>query len=224
MHIFLLHGDDTEKSYERLTKYVEHAKKRAWEIVHIGDKNTRLPQVYVTTSLFVTDKLVIVDDFDFLNKRDLDWLTAEGEKLGGNLVIYHDATLPKTKLKSVPRLDKEEKFELPVLLWKMIDAFRPGNAKQFLQLMHKVLEKHAPELVFGLLAKKVRDMYWVLVDPSSYPFPPWKKSNLQGEAFRFGKEKLEEIIFEMAEIDVRSKTSDFELKDLLDLLAVRELE
>ena len=38
------------------------------------------------------------------------------------------------------------------------------------------------------------------------------------------KEKLEAIIEEMAEIDVQSKTSDVELRDLLDLLVVKHLQ
>ncbi len=223
MKIFLLHGDDTNKSYARMQKYIEHAKKRGWEVTHITDKNTRVPEVYMTTGLFISDKLVIVDDFDFLNKKDLDWLKADGTNQGGNLVIYNDSTLAKTKIKLIPKLEKEEKFELPVVLWKMVDAFYPGNAKKFLSLMHEVLNNNPPELVFGLLAKQVRDLYWVLVDPGNCPMPEWKQMKLQNTSNKFGREKLERIIEEMAEMDIQSKTSDVELKDLLDLLAVREL-
>ncbi len=224
MKIFLLHGDNTTASYDRLLKYVEHAKKRGWEIVHVSDKNVRLPEVYMNTGLFVSDKLVIVDDYDFLNKRDLKWLDEKGGDQRGNLVIYHDAPLPKTKINAVPKLEKEEKFELPVLLWRMIDNFYPGNAKQFLQLMHEVLKRQPVELVFGLLATQIRNLYWVLVDPISSSMPDWKKSKLQGVAKRFSKETLEWIIEEMAAIDVRSKTTDLELTDLLDFLVVKGLQ
>ncbi len=224
MKIFLLHGDNTTASYDRLLKYVEHAKKRGWEIVHVTDKNVRLPEVYMNTGLFVSDKLVIVDDYDFLNKKDLRWLEEKGGEQGGNLVIYHDALLAKAKINAIPKLEKEEKFELPILLWKMVDSFYPGNTKQFLQLMHQVLERQPVELVFGLLATQIRNLYWVSVDPVNCPMPDWKKGKLQGVAKRFSKEKLEWIINEMAEIDVKSKTTDVELVDLLDLLAVKGLQ
>lgn len=224
MKIFLLHGDNVTASYDRLLKYVEHAKKRGWEIVHVSDKNLRLPEVYMNTGLFVTDKLVIVDDYDFLNKKDLKWLEEKGEEQGGNLVIYHDAPLPKTKIKAVPKLEKEEKFDLPILLWKMVDSFYPGNAKQFLITMHQVLERQPVELVFGLLATQIRNLYWVLVDPANCPMPDWKKGKLSGVAKRFSKEKLESIIEEMAEIDVQAKTTDVSLTDLLDLLVVKGLQ
>ena len=34
MKIIVLHGDDSEKSYTRLTKFIKEAKKRNWEIVN----------------------------------------------------------------------------------------------------------------------------------------------------------------------------------------------
>lgn len=223
MKIFLLHGDNTAASHERLTKYIEHAKKRSWDIVHYSDKSQNLQNLIRSEDLFGNDKLVIVDNFNLLTKMDLEWLETHGGQFNGNLVIYHDAVLPKTKLNSIHGVTKTELFAYPVLLWKMIDAFYPKNAKQFIQLMHQVLEKEAPELVFGLLAKQLRDLYWVLVDPQNCPIPSWKKGKLQGVAKRFSKEKLESIITKMAEIDVQSKTSDVELKDLLDFLVMKEL-
>lgn len=223
MKIFLLHGDNTTASYERLMKYVEHAKKRNWDIIHYSDKSQNLPELIRSDSLFDTDKLVIVDNFELLTKKDLVWLNDESSKLNGNLVIHHNKLLPKTKINAIPKLEKAEIFVYPVLLWRMVDAFYPKNAKNFLTLMHQVLEKEVPELVFGLLAKQARDLYWVLIDPQNCPIPDWKISKLQSVARKFSKEQLETIIQELAEIDVQSKTSDVELKDLLDFLVVKEL-
>lgn len=224
MKIFLLHGDNTSQSHSRLMKYMGSAKKRGWDTITYSDKSQNLPQLMLSDSLFENEKLVIVEGFDLLTKKDLEWLTKKGKEHKGNLVIYHDGVLAKTKIKSIPVLEKTEEFTYPVLLWKMIDGFYLGNVKQFLQIMHSVLEKNAPELVFGLLAKQVRDLCWVLVDPENCPIPSWKKEKLQNVAKKLGKERLEEIISEMAEIDVQSKTTDTELKDLLDLLVVKNLQ
>ncbi len=54
--------------------------------------------------------------------------------------------------------------------------------------------------------------------------PDWKKGKLQTVARKFQKEKLEHIIEELAEIDIQSKTSDTELKDLLDLFVIKHLQ
>jgi len=224
MKLFLLHGDNTTASYERLMKYVEHAKKRNWDIIHYADKLQNLAQLVRSDSLFDTDKLVIVDNFDLLTKKDLEWLNEESGKFNGNVVIHHNKLLPKTKINSIAKLEKVEQFVYPIILWKMVDAFYPKNGKQFIQLMHQVLEKEAVELVFGLLAKQVRDLYWVLADAENCPMPDWKKGKLQTVARKFSKEKLEAIIEEMAEIDIQSKTSDVELRDLLDLLVVKHLQ
>src|SRR5260221_8530486 len=135
MKIFLLHGDNTQASYERLMKYVEHAKKRDWDIIHYADKSQNLAQLVRSDSLFDTDKLVIVDNFDLLTKKDLEWLKNDSAKITGNLVIHHNKLLPKTKINSIPKLEKTEQFVYPVLLWKMVDAFYPKNGKQFIQRM-----------------------------------------------------------------------------------------
>lgn len=224
MKIFLLHGDNVTASYERLLQYVQSAKKRGWEIAHISEKNQRLSEVVISSSLFTNEKLVVVDDFDLLAKKDFEWLTQKYKELEGAVVIYHDALLSRIKVKGIPRIDKEEKFELPVLIWKMIDNFYPGNTKQFLILMHAVFETEPSELVFGILAKHVRDLYWVTVDQRSLHYPSWRKSKLQSIAKKFTQNKLESVIEQMAEIDIVSKTSDTDLKDLLDLLVVRELQ
>src|SRR4029079_9436574 len=202
----------------------EHAKKRSWDIVHYMDKSQNLQTIVRSEDLFGNEKLVIVDSFDLLSKKDLEWMKEHADTFAGNLVIHHTKLLPRTKIKSIPGLTKVEEFTYPVILWKMIDSFYPGNAKNFLTLMHQVIEKEAPELVFGLLAKQVRDLYWVLVDPYNCPIPDWKIAKLQSVAKKFSEEKLEKIIEELAEIDIQSKTSDSELKDLLDLMVVRELQ
>jgi DNA polymerase III delta subunit len=224
MKVFLLHGDNIEKSYDRLLKYTEHAKKRSWEIAHYEEVSQSLPQLMVSTSLFGNEKLVIVHGFDVLKKKDLEWLTKHGNEYDGNIVIFQDSLLPKTKIKNIPFIEKIEEFVYPVLLWKMIENFYPGNRRQFLSLLHTVLEKEPIELVFGLLAKQVKELYWISIAEQTYPGPSWKKGKISMQAKKFSVTQLEEIIYEMAEIDIESKTSDSDMKDLLDLMVMKGLQ
>lgn len=180
MKIIILHGTDTQKSYQRLTKFITVAKKRNWEIVN--DK------IEDTPSLFGNEKLIIIRDYKSLSKTDLK-LT---EKISGYLVIYHKDILPKTFLNSI-KIEKEEKYDLPIILWKFLDTFN-------IDLFHKLLETNAVEYIFAMIAWKLKQKYRTKSTP-----------------------EVGQLIAELAEIDVKSKTSNLDLKFALDLFILKRL-
>lgn len=202
MKIIVVHGDDTEKSYARLTVFVKEAKSRGWEI--INDK------IEETPSLFGTQKLIILRNYQLLDKKQLK-LT---EKIPGTLVIYHQKKLPQTFLKTLPPDTKKELFELPFLLWKFLDSM---NIKTF----QEVIETQPVEMVFAMIAKRLRDLYWVKT--GSPKMSPWQLSKLKKQSDKYNKEKLEEIISDLAKIDIDAKTGKRDLKSCLDLLVIKKL-
>jgi len=212
MKIIVLHGDDTVKSYERLMKFVEAAKKRGWEIVTDEFPNT--------PSLFGTDRLIIYRDFSLLTKRDI----VNFDKFDGTLVIYHDGVLSQTFLKLMPKDFKMEKFDLPKLLFTFLESFYPGNSLRCLKMLHNLAEFQAVELIFFMLARHLRDLYWVSVDTKSVQFPAWRMSKLKSQAEKFGEEKLKQVISKLSDIDIAVKTSKGDLLTELDLLIVKQLE
>lgn len=223
MKIFLLHGDNVNKSYGRLMKYTEHAKKRNWDIVHF-DGNRSLSMAMGTDSLFGGEKLVIIDSFSYLSKEDLEWMKNKRTDFSGNIVVYHDTVLSAVKIKTLPAIDKAEEFSFPVVLWNMIDSLYPGNSRKFLELFHEVTKTEAVELVISIVSKHIRDLYWILSDESSYVSPPWKKKKMINQAKKFSITKLTQLIFGLSVIDISTKTSDDSLSDLLDLFLIKELQ
>ena len=212
MKIIVLHGDDTTKSYDRLTKFIDTAKKRGWEIVTDEFPNT--------PSLFGTDRLIIYRDFSLLTKRDIK----NFDRFTGTLVIYHEGILPQTFLKLMPPDFKMEKFELPKLLFTFLEAFYPGNLERAVKLLHALIESSAIELIFFMLARHLKDLYWVSIDPKTSNYPSWRLGKLKSQAGKFGEEKLTQIISELADIDIVVKTSKADLLTSLDLLIVKQLE
>lgn len=180
MKIIVLHGTDTQRSYSRLTKFITEAKKRGWEIVN--DK------IEDTPSLFGNEKLIIIRDYKNLSKTDLK-LT---EKISGYLVIYHKDILPKTFLNSI-KIEKEEKYDLPIILWKFLDTFK-------IELFHELLKTNAVEYIFVMIAWKLKQKY------------------IKNPSIENGK-----LISDLAEIDVKSKTSNLDLKLALDLFILKHL-
>ncbi len=212
MHIIILHGEDTTKSYARLTKFINSAKKRGWEII-----NDEIPN---TPSLFGAERLIIFRDYKLLTKPDIKNL----DRFDDTLVIYHTTDLPATFLKSLPKDIKTEKFDVPKILFSFLENIYPGNTKTCLKMLHQIVETEAVELVFFFIARQFRDLYWVKIDPSTTGFPDWKLNKLKSQANKFKPGQIENIIFQLSEIDIKVKSSEANLLSELDLLIIKELE
>ena len=212
MKTIVLHGDDSSKSYERLMKFVETAKKRGWDVVYDAFPNT--------PSLFGTERLIIYRDFTLLSKNDIKNL----DRFDGTLVIYHDAVLPQTFLKLMPQDFKMEKFELPKLLFTFLESFYPGSSVRAIKLLHDLTKTEAIELTFYMLARHLKDLYWVSINPKTNQYPDWRLSKLKSQSEKFKDGQLEQIISALADIDIAVKTSKADLLTELDLLIVKHLE
>lgn len=181
MKIIVLHGDDSEKSYARLTKFIKEAKKRNWEIV-----NDKLED---TASLFGNEKLIIIRDYKSLGKSEFNLI----DRIAGFLVVFHKGVLPATFLKSLPKDTKTEKYDLPVVLWRFLDTWD-------IKLFHKLLKTNAVEYIFAMIAWKLKQKFI-------------KNPSIQNAKF----------ISELAEIDVKAKTSKVDLRLALELFLFKIL-
>lgn len=212
MKIIVLHGDDTIRSYERLMKFVETAKKRGWDTLYDEFPNT--------PSLFGTERLIIYRDYTLITKQDIK----NFERFDGTLVVYHTSTLPQTFIKLMPPDFKMETFELPKLLFSFLESFCPGNQTKSIKLLHDLTKTQPVELTFFMLARHLKDLYVVTVDPKTNQYPSWRFSKLVSQANKFKEDKLKRIISELANIDILVKSSKADLLTALDLLMVKQLE
>jgi hypothetical protein len=212
MKIIVLHGDDSVKSYARLMKFVETAKKRNWEIITNEFPNT--------PSLFGIERLIIYRDFTLLTAKDIK----NFDKFDGTFVIYHDGVLPQTFIKLMPKDFRMEKFEMPRILFTFLESFYPGNSNRALKLLHDLTKTEAIELIFFMLARHLKDLYWVSVDPKTPQYPSWRLSKLKSQASKFTIENLQLIVGKLADIDIKVKTSKVDLLTELDLLIVKLLK
>lgn len=224
MKIIILHGDDTEKSYQRLKKFVDVARERSWEVAYVDETSQTFEEVLSATSLFDNQRFFILKDIKKIGKKELEWLNKKYSNLPGNLIIYCDKSLNISTLKSFPKETKVEEFKLPVLLWNFLDGLYPGNSTREIQTLHKIVEKQPIEFIFSLIAKHFRDLCWVKIDAVSAGFPFWKINKLKSQASKFSIEKIKEIISLLSDIDVKVKTSKADLISELDLLLLKHLE
>ena len=224
MKIILLHGDDELKSYGRLKKFIEAAKARSWEVVYLDETELSTLEAIRSRSLFGGESFFILKDIKKIGKKETEWLGKSGEKSEGNLIIYHPSLVPATFLKSLPKTAKIEEFKLPKLIFHFLDSFVPKNAKGAINLLHETAAHQPPEFLFSLLARHIRDLYWVSADARTLPYPSWRVGKLKSQASKFSINQLIQLISKLAEIDVEVKTSKAEVIPSLDLLIATKLE
>ena len=206
MKIIVLHGDYTTKLYKRLTKFIEVAKKRDWEIVN--------DEINQTPSLFNKERLTIVRKYNLLSPRkDIPNII----KIPGTLVIYNEGVIPQAFLKTLPKDTKIEEFRLPKIIWNFLDNIS-------IRLLHEVIKTEPVEFVFSVLAKRFRDLYWAKTDLESMIYDSWRKTKLQRQAEKYTTREVVQIINKLAEIDIKVKTSKADLISELDLLLIKSLE
>jgi DNA polymerase III delta subunit len=177
-----------------------------------------------SNSLFNAKRLFILENINKLAKKSLDWLFDNVQKIDGYLIIYQESILGVTITKSLPKGSKIEEFSLPKLIFKFSDSFFPGNGANCLKLLHEIIKTEPVGFVFSLLAKHLRDLYWVLAAPKTLSYPDWRITRLKNQSQHFDGENLKEIISLLAEADILAKTSKANLLDSLDRIIITKLE
>ena len=222
MNIYLIHGDNNVASYERLQEYIKKGKSKGWEVSEIEDKETSITDTIRSNSLFNNKRLVIIKSYSLIDNKVIEFVNTNNDDI--ELIIYHGGTIPVTFLKKLKNVKKNETFKLSKYIWKFIDSFYPGNVKNCLFFFHETLKSDPAELVFSILVGQIKDIYLFLYSKKTIAYPPWRLGNIKRQADKFGKDKIVDAIDELADIDVKVKTTSANLKDELDLFIVRKLE
>lgn len=225
MNVIVLHGDNLFASSKRLKKFIDTAKSRGWQIQRLS-KSTNLAGLdsLLTETIFKDVRFFILEDPASFSKKDTAFLKRATNNLEGTLVIYHTGALPKRLLNSLPKATKIEEYKLPRLIFKFLESFYPGNAKNAINLLRESSKNEAPELVFHLLARHLRDLYIAKEDKNGLSYPTWRIAKLKSQATRFTNNKLKAIVFKLSELDIRVKTTKDELIDSLDLFIATNLQ
>ncbi|MBU0998335.1 hypothetical protein KJ570_02300 [Patescibacteria group bacterium] len=225
MKIYLIHGEYSTKSYEKLKEYIAKAKEKNWKVINCGQETGfSLQETLSSTDLFNNKKVYILDSPSKLPKKDIDWININSKGLKGILLLYSNSKIKATIINKFKSIDKKQEFSLPKNIFSFLESFYPKNSVSCINLLHQLLIKEKIEFIFYFLSRHVRDLYWVKTFPSNIPYPSWRVEKLEKQASRFSLPQLKNVINSLSEIDIKSKTSKSKLIDLLDLLIIRKLE
>lgn len=223
MKVTILHGENTVLSRSRLVQIKSVLKKRGWNFTKIDLKENNLSSQMISQDLFGNQTLFIYENgianFDKKAFKYLD--DHSGDDI--NLLIWEKKPLTKTQLNKFKDANIEL-FSIPKEVFNFLEIIYPNNSKLILEKLNKLIETEALEFVFAMMARHLRDLYWVKVAPESLSLPPWRKSKLQSQSGKFSVKQLEKVIKKMAEADVKAKKSEQDLKLSLDLIIIGELK
>lgn len=225
MKVAVIYGDDNAKCWERLKKIEIVARKRGWEISKIEPNQKLSVSEYLSSgSLFAKERLFIIESGKSLTKKDLVWLTKNCRKLEGYVAIYFSDSITQQIKGYLPKDSKFEEYKLPKIIFKFLDGIYPGNSKNSVIILHRLLRSNPAELIFNLVAKRFNELYWAKNSASTLDYPAWRKEILKRQSSKYSDEQLMKVISLLAEADIRSKTGDTDIIHLLDLIILTHLE
>jgi len=220
MNIYLIHGDNSIASYKRFRDYLDKAKNNGFEVTYID--NTNIIDGLRSYNLFNNKRLIAINNYSLIDKKTLEYLNKFKDDL--ELIIYHDNLIPSAFIQKLHGVKKNEIFRLSKHIWKFIENFYPGNTKVLIYHLNESVKTDPIELVFSLLSGYLKDIYLFLNTKDALNYPSWRINKIEFLSKKFGKKNIKEVINELANIDIKVKTTSSNLKDELDLFILRKLE
>ena len=153
MKIYLIHGEYSAKSYEKLNEYISKAKEKNWKVVKINEKTGLSTQESLSSiDLFDTKKVYVLDNLTKLQKKEIDWINKNCDELSGILILYSNTKLNTTLINKFKNVSKKAEFSLPQNIFSFLESFYPGNSKISINLLHKIIIKEKIEFIYFFLS------------------------------------------------------------------------
>jgi DNA polymerase III delta subunit len=233
--MLIIHGENTSKSRDKLAIILQEARAKNIETTRLPAKELSLAlleETFAATSLFGTDKIIVIEELHSLpksGKKDqlIEMTSAQvshfEQDIAGlpTLILWEKRQLTATMLKKFGNAQAEE-FKLSSVMFKWLDGF--GSKKDTsLQLkeLHEVYNQDGAEFLFIMLGRQVR-MLLSAKDDGQLKGAPFMIAKLKKQASAFSVEKLQQIHTKLVDIDVQQKTSNtrMTLQQQLDLLVM----
>ena len=219
----ILHGEHIVKSRDRLAALLATAQTAGYEVVKVAAKELTpagLEEVFRSTSLFGTERLVVIEELHSLPKsaRKDQLLSELAKHQAENCIVWEKRSLTKTMLKPFSAAQVEE-LPLSSQLFSWLDSLGSANKKQLIKQLHELYVSDSAGLVWAMLARQVR-LLLSAQDDGQLTGAPFMIQKIRSQASRFTREQLLRLHSELLEIDRKLKTSGtpLTLEQQLDLL------
>jgi len=214
--ISIICGENLITSRQALSLKIRNAQQKKIEVVNLDGTKVSLEQIRSATgssSMFGNDKLIVVENLLTSQKSQrkekiTDYLFKK--EFNNEIILWEGKNVDR---RTIPNGLKIETFELDKQLFKFLDSIKPNNPLKPLTILKELEKTEAPELVFFMLTRQIRQL--ILAKEDLYKGAPWQGAKLKAQAGLFMPDYLEKIYQELQQIDYNQKTGN----DALNLLS-----
>ena len=211
--ITLLHGEYIEASRSELRRLIERAKSTS-EIRQLDGGSldeASLAQAIESLSLFGTPTLVVIERLFAKLGRQQKRIASiaafiQQSVKDNDIVLWEDKELSAGTVKQLGPGANVRLFKLPMLIFHFLDNLRPGNAKNSLVIYQQLIATEPAELVFSMLAGRVRQLIQLQDNVTPARLAPWQATRLTLQAKSFTMDKLLAMYKKLHDIEVSIKT------------------
>jgi DNA polymerase III delta subunit len=224
--ITLIHGGNTVASRAEL----------ATRIKALGDIDVRrldgatldeamLIQALESPSLFGGQTAVVIENLFGKLGRKLKLIEALAKRIsesgdGMEILLWEDKDMGKTVISGLGEKARVVQFKISPLIFEFLDALQPNNSHMLISLSEKLFSQDAPELVFAMLVKRLRQLLMLRDGGKPEGLIGWQAGRLTTQAGHFTLEQLHMMYRKCRDIEysIKSGTSPFTMAQHIEML------
>lgn len=212
----LFYGQDSV----RMDEYYLEFRKQYSEIEAIENLTPRVVEEKLATTGFFTESKLFVFKNIFINQvrlgkvsANLDQVLKVLTRFGDQAILFIEEDEKKLKYYKLyfPKIQIKE-FKASQLLFTFLDSFKPGNLSVCFRYWQKVQLTDAPELVFHLLKRRLRELIALQKGELKGNYQPWYLGKLKNQSQSFESAKLLKIYHSLFNFEVGQKSGTQPLK------------
>jgi hypothetical protein len=209
----IIHGSDIAASRKYFLE--EKEKFSSAEFLKGSQINlTDLSQLLEGGGLFENSHTIFIEQFLTDRKKStekdaiISYLTKQAKS--NAIFLWEGKELDRTALSQFKEASIKS-YKLSSTLFTLLDAIKPKNGTQLVQLFHRSLETSDAEMVFFMLVRQLRILL-ALSDKNSETITevsrlaPWQKGKLERQVSLFEKNYLEKLYSKLFQIELAQKT------------------
>jgi DNA polymerase III delta subunit len=186
--ITLLHGNYSESSRKEFIRLKEEAKAKD---VRLLDGRTldpaALTQAIESHSLFGGDTIIFIENlFGKLGRKTklIESLATIINESSGDIILWEEKEVGITVLKNLSHA-KVTLFKIPSVIFQLLDGIAPEATSRVLPLYTALRESEAPELIFAMITRRVRQLIQLVDGIVPEGLQGWQASRLTRQAKLF---------------------------------------
>lgn len=226
--ITVIHGDDIESSYARLSALLDDQKDSTK--IRLGAKTTsdQISQEIHTQDLLGTSKLIIVENFLSPLKKLPEKLFSQTPK-DSAVIFWENKSLSPAKIAKLQKIAHVEYFKKPTELFRFLDNLIPHSSVAFSLLPKLQAEEgliwQIQNRLFLLSLVKLNISHQDAAAISKKQIAPWQWQKLESQSAKFKKTSLLATFNASLKIDslIKSGKTNLPAQTLITVLLTKYL-